>query len=252
MKPQNILIFPGGKVKLCDFGFARNMTMDTMVLTSIKVRLRRWSALCERHRLFRVLHCTCVLNWSMRSHTIIRRIYGNRSPSRVPYRTSICLGLWDVFSMKCITASLLSSRTMCFIWSKWLAKVDISHSHMSLSRWTLPESVKWPKPISPDMRSFLEGLLTKDSTHRLTWPDLLQHPFVRTGVKGTWPVSSIRWISHCWLLQFRVYLNPSWVHWLNLLPKSNDFSSNNKSKRRVSHEVHRNSCRNSCPMNIEK
>ncbi|CAF4126396.1 unnamed protein product, partial [Adineta steineri] len=35
----------------------------------------------------------------------------------------------------------------------------------------------------PDMRSFLEGLLTKDSTHRLTWPDLLQHPFVRTGVK---------------------------------------------------------------------
>lgn len=50
---------------------------------------------------------------------------------------------------------------------------------------TSVESVKWPKPISPDMRSFLEGLLTKDSTQRLTWPDLLQHPFVRTGVKGT-------------------------------------------------------------------
>ena len=46
------------------------------------------------------------------------------------------------------------------------------------------ESVKWPKTISPDMRSFLEGLLTKDSTQRLTWPELLQHPFVRTGVKG--------------------------------------------------------------------
>ena len=46
------------------------------------------------------------------------------------------------------------------------------------------ESVKWPKAISPDMRSFLEGLLTKDSTQRLTWPDLLHHPFVRTGVKG--------------------------------------------------------------------
>ncbi len=46
------------------------------------------------------------------------------------------------------------------------------------------ESVKWPKPISSDMRNFLEGLLTKDSTQRLTWPDLLQHPFVRTGVKG--------------------------------------------------------------------
>lgn len=46
------------------------------------------------------------------------------------------------------------------------------------------ESVKWPKTITPDMRSFLEGLLTKDSTQRLTWPELLQHPFVRTGVKG--------------------------------------------------------------------
>jgi len=46
------------------------------------------------------------------------------------------------------------------------------------------ESVKWPKPISPDMRSFLEGLLTKDSTQRLTWPDLLKHPFVQAGVNG--------------------------------------------------------------------
>jgi fused-like protein len=46
------------------------------------------------------------------------------------------------------------------------------------------ESVKWPKAITTDMRSFLEGLLTKDSTQRLTWPDLLHHPFVRTGVKG--------------------------------------------------------------------
>jgi fused-like protein len=55
-------------------------------------------------------------------------------------------------------------------------------SYLKLS--DLSESVKWPKPISPDMRSFLEGLLTKDSTQRLTWPDLLQHPFVRTGVKG--------------------------------------------------------------------
>eukprot|EP00899_Mesostigma_viride_P028194 jgi/Mesvir1/855/Mv17428-RA.1 len=36
MKPQNILISSGGKVKLCDFGFARAMSCNTMVLTSIK------------------------------------------------------------------------------------------------------------------------------------------------------------------------------------------------------------------------
>lgn len=36
MKPQNILIGARGKVKLCDFGFARAMSTRTLVLTSIK------------------------------------------------------------------------------------------------------------------------------------------------------------------------------------------------------------------------
>jgi hypothetical protein len=36
MKPQNILIGSHGTVKLCDFGFARAMSCNTMVLTSIK------------------------------------------------------------------------------------------------------------------------------------------------------------------------------------------------------------------------
>lgn len=36
MKPQNILIGANGVVKLCDFGFARAMSCNTMVLTSIK------------------------------------------------------------------------------------------------------------------------------------------------------------------------------------------------------------------------
>eukprot|EP00043_Microstomoeca_roanoka_P006873 m.66704 g.66704 ORF g.66704 m.66704 type:complete len:805 (-) comp13603_c0_seq1:302-2716(-) len=36
MKPQNILVGKSGRVMLCDFGFARAMSMNTLVLTSIK------------------------------------------------------------------------------------------------------------------------------------------------------------------------------------------------------------------------
>eukprot|EP00026_Physarum_polycephalum_P000940 Phypoly_transcript_00941.p1 GENE.Phypoly_transcript_00941~~Phypoly_transcript_00941.p1 ORF type:complete len:920 (+),score=130.35 Phypoly_transcript_00941:137-2896(+) len=36
MKPQNILIGANGVIKLCDFGFARAMSCNTMMLTSIK------------------------------------------------------------------------------------------------------------------------------------------------------------------------------------------------------------------------
>ena len=38
MKPQNILLTEHG-IKLCDFGFARMMSLETLVLTSIKVCL---------------------------------------------------------------------------------------------------------------------------------------------------------------------------------------------------------------------
>ncbi|CAM4943871.1 unnamed protein product [Rotaria socialis] len=134
MKPQNILIFPGGKVKLCDFGFARNMTMETMVLTSIKgTPLYMCPELVDEK----------------------------------PYDHSA-----DLWALGCILYEVYHGKPPFF-----------TNNVFHLIKMIGKESVKWPKPISSDMRNFLEGLLTKDSTQRLTWPDLLQHPFVRTGVK---------------------------------------------------------------------
>ncbi|EUB62199.1 Serine/threonine-protein kinase [Echinococcus granulosus] len=44
--------------------------------------------------------------------------------------------------------------------------------------------VKWTDKMSPMFKSFLAGLLEKDSKRRLQWPDLLSHPFVADLVDG--------------------------------------------------------------------
>ena len=46
------------------------------------------------------------------------------------------------------------------------------------------EQVKWPKTMSSLFRSFLQGLLTKDTNKRLSWPELAEHEFVKNGIKS--------------------------------------------------------------------
>jgi len=41
------------------------------------------------------------------------------------------------------------------------------------------ENVKFPDNITGNFRDFLEGLLNKDPTERLSWPNLLNHPFIK-------------------------------------------------------------------------
>ncbi|EZA54125.1 hypothetical protein DMN91_001117 [Ooceraea biroi] len=41
------------------------------------------------------------------------------------------------------------------------------------------EAIKWPDFISSNCKNFLQGLLQKDPSQRLTWPALLEHPFVK-------------------------------------------------------------------------
>ncbi|XP_023248255.1 serine/threonine-protein kinase fused [Copidosoma floridanum] len=44
------------------------------------------------------------------------------------------------------------------------------------------ESIKWPDCISSSCQTFLQGLLQKDCSQRLTWPNLLKHPFVKNRI----------------------------------------------------------------------
>ncbi|OAD52304.1 Serine/threonine-protein kinase 36 [Eufriesea mexicana] len=44
------------------------------------------------------------------------------------------------------------------------------------------EAIKWPDYISQNCKRFLQGLLQKDPSQRLTWPALLEHPFVKNRI----------------------------------------------------------------------
>lgn len=133
MKPQNILLGKGGVIKLCDFGFARAMSVSTLVLTSIKgTPLYMSPELVEEK----------------------------------PYDHSA-----DLWSLGCILYELHTGAPPFY-----------TNSIFQLVQLIVRDPVKWPENMSQDCLSFLKGLLMKDPEKRLSWPDLLHHPFVAEGV----------------------------------------------------------------------
>ncbi|XP_054979140.1 serine/threonine-protein kinase 36 [Sorex araneus] len=129
MKPQNILLAKGGGVKLCDFGFARAMSTNTMVLTSIKGTPLYMSPELVEERPY--------------DHTA------------------------DLWSVGCILYELAVGTPPFY-----------TTSIFQLVSLILKDPVRWPPTMSPCFKSFLQGLLTKDPRQRLSWPDLLHHPFI--------------------------------------------------------------------------
>ncbi|XP_034863007.1 serine/threonine-protein kinase 36 [Mirounga leonina] len=129
MKPQNILLAKGGGIKLCDFGFARAMSTNTMVLTSIKGTPLYMSPELVEERPY--------------DHTA------------------------DLWSVGCILYELAVGTPPFY-----------TTSIFQLVSLILKDPVRWPTTISPCFKSFLQGLLTKDPRQRLSWPDLLHHPFI--------------------------------------------------------------------------
>ncbi|KAJ9566754.1 hypothetical protein OSB04_002720 [Centaurea solstitialis] len=129
MKPQNILICAGGVVKLCDFGFARAMSANTVVLRSIKGTPLYMAPELVREQ---------------------------------PYNHTV-----DLWSLGVILYELFVGQPPFY-----------TNSVYALIRHIIKDPVKYPDNMSPNFRSFLRGLLNKDPHNRLTWPHLLQHPFV--------------------------------------------------------------------------
>ncbi|GLJ38435.1 hypothetical protein SUGI_0782730 [Cryptomeria japonica] len=130
MKPQNILIGAGGVVKLCDFGFARAMSCNTMVLRSIKGTPLYMAPELVREQ---------------------------------PYNHTA-----DLWSLGVILYELYVGQPPFY-----------TNSVYTLIRHIVKDPVKYPENISPNFKSFLKGLLNKVSQNRLTWPALLEHPFVK-------------------------------------------------------------------------
>jgi fused len=54
-----------------------------------------------------------------------------------------------------------------------------TNSIYTLIHLIVKDPVKFPDTMSADFKSFLQGLLNKKPRERLTWPDLLKHPFVK-------------------------------------------------------------------------
>ncbi|KAA8533488.1 hypothetical protein F0562_031078 [Nyssa sinensis] len=130
MKPQNILIGAGSVVKLCDFGFARAMSTNTVVLRSIKGTPLYMAPELVREQ---------------------------------PYNHTA-----DLWSLGVILYELFVGQPPFY-----------TNSVYALIRHIIKDPVKYPDNMSPNFKNFLRGLLNKVPQNRLSWPALLEHPFVK-------------------------------------------------------------------------
>ncbi|NXK62231.1 STK36 kinase, partial [Sylvietta virens] len=129
MKPQNILLGKDGVGGGGDFGFARAMSIHTMVLTS-----RGGGPLY------------------MSPELVEERPYDHTGGGG---------------SVGCILYELFVGTPPFY-----------TNSIFQLVSLIIKDPVKWPMTISPVFKSWGGGLLMKDPHQRLSWPELLSHPFI--------------------------------------------------------------------------
>ncbi|OQR80546.1 kinase, partial [Thraustotheca clavata] len=130
MKPQNVLVGTKQQVKLCDFGFARAISADTNVLTSIKGTPLYMAPELVKEQ---------------------------------PYNHTV-----DLWSLGVILYELATGQPPFY-----------TDKIVTLIQLIVKENVKYPNTMSAEFKDFLSGLLQKDPSKRMGWPDILAHPFAR-------------------------------------------------------------------------
>ncbi|CUG89286.1 protein kinase, putative [Bodo saltans] len=182
MKPQNILIGQNGAVKLCDFGFARAMSCNTMVLTSIKGTplymapelvqeqpynhtADLWSLGCILYELYYGQPPFYTNN----IYTLIQQIVRDPVKFPDPISPNLKAFLKGLLNKKCLGSIELACSVTTAV-RRRSKKKNIQQ--------IVRDPVKFPDAISPNLKAFLKGLLNKSASARLNWPAVLQQPFV--------------------------------------------------------------------------
>lgn len=68
----------------------------------------------------------------------------------------------------------------CILYEAHFGRPPIkTQSFSQLIKWLRNPEIVWPSPISTESKSFVEGLLKKDPSMRLTWPQIIEHPYIK-------------------------------------------------------------------------
>lgn len=68
----------------------------------------------------------------------------------------------------------------CILYEAHFGRPPIkTQSFSQLLKWLRNPEIIWPSAISEQSKSFLEGLLKKEPRMRLTWPQIVEHPYVK-------------------------------------------------------------------------
>uniref|UniRef100_T1JG69 non-specific serine/threonine protein kinase n=1 Tax=Strigamia maritima TaxID=126957 RepID=T1JG69_STRMM len=71
----------------------------------------------------------------------------------------------------------------CILYELYVGKPPFcTNSIFKLVKLITTDPVRWIPEMNPLFKDLLQGLLTKDPSRRLGWPELLRHPFVASGI----------------------------------------------------------------------